>query len=354
MPNIFEYIGYSFWEYKSWNSEINGFTFTINIYDKTIPDSEKEYLFQEKTLISNFAILIKYGRDFNQSIVEKEIQEMTISKAKCRLNLSLYSQGENYTQEITTETLNKKVKTLEDSYIQEFLLRGLKNLRKKHPNKYKYLEIKPKGFCEILKIELKDYLYNADLLIEDKLIGITEESLNAIEKGSIFITSQGINFLTEKDKQQELKRISSKNSKTENDSETEKYDIAISFAGEDREVARQIADLLKQKRVKVFYDNFEESTLWGKNLYDYLNEIYSEKSKYCLMLLSENYKNKLWTNHERESAQARAFRENREYILPIKIDNTKIPGVNETVGYLDIKTHSIERIVELIVDKLNQ
>ncbi len=354
MPNIFEYIGYSFWEYKNWNAEINGFTFTINVYDKTVPNSEKEYLFQEKTLISTFAIIIKYGRNFNQLKVEKEIQEITISKAKCRLNLSLYSQGEDYTQEITTETLNKRVKPLEDSYIQEFLLRGLKNLRKKHPDKYKYLEIKPKGFCEILKIKIADYLFNADLLVEENLIGKAEDNFNAIEKGLIFITTQGIKFLNEKDKQEELKRISSKSSKVENDNETEKYDIAISFAGEDRGIASQIADSLRQKRIKVFYDSFEESTLWGKNLYDYLNEVYGEKSKYCLMLLSQNYKSKLWTNHERESAQARAFRENREYILPIKIDDTKIPGINETVGYLDINTHSIERIVELIIDKLNQ
>jgi len=45
-----------------------------------------------------------------------------------------------------------------------------------------------------------------------------------------------------------------------------KYDIALSFAGEDREYVEQVAILLKRFGVKVFYDKFEESNLWGKNL----------------------------------------------------------------------------------------
>ena len=133
-----------------------------------------------------------------------------------------------------------------------------------------------------------------------------------------------------------------------------KYDIAISFAGEDREIAENIATKLSEKKVSVFYDNFEKADIWGKNLYDYLSSIYSDKSKYCIMLLSKHYEKKLWTNLERKSAQARAFRENREYILPIRIDDTKITGIQETVGYIDIKSHSIEEIVELVMNKLKK
>ncbi len=44
------------------------------------------------------------------------------------------------------------------------------------------------------------------------------------------------------------------------------YDIAISFAGEDREVAASIAEKLKSQGIKVFYDSYEKATLWGKNL----------------------------------------------------------------------------------------
>ena len=56
--------------------------------------------------------------------------------------------------------------------------------------------------------------------------------------------------------------------------EQREFDIALSFAGENRDYVDQIANLLRDSGVKVFYDLFEEANLWGKNLYDYLSDIY--------------------------------------------------------------------------------
>ena len=61
---------------------------------------------------------------------------------------------------------------------------------------------------------------------------------------------------------------------------------------------------------------------------------------------------KLWTNHERQIAQARAFQENREYILPVRLDDTEIPGIPPTVGYLDLRAMTIEEVYEVLVEKL--
>ena len=130
------------------------------------------------------------------------------------------------------------------------------------------------------------------------------------------------------------------------------YDIAISFAGEDRAVALGIASELISEGVTVFYDEFEKSDLWGKNLYEHLISIYKDNSKYCLMLLSESYSKKLWTSHERKAAQARAFRENKEYILPLKLDNTEVPGTLETTGYLDYRSETDKTVAKLIIKKL--
>lgn len=44
-----------------------------------------------------------------------------------------------------------------------------------------------------------------------------------------------------------------------------KYDIALSFAGEDREYVEKVATLLKENGIKVFYDKFEQVDLWGKD-----------------------------------------------------------------------------------------
>ena len=42
----------------------------------------------------------------------------------------------------------------------------------------------------------------------------------------------------------------------------------------------------------------------GKNLYTHLSDVYENKALFTVMFISEHYKDKVWTNHERESAQA--------------------------------------------------
>lgn len=132
------------------------------------------------------------------------------------------------------------------------------------------------------------------------------------------------------------------------------YDVVISFAGEDREVAESIASNLVTKGINVFYDEYEQANLWGKDLYVHLTKIYRDKSKFCLMILSENYAKKQWTNHERKAAQARAFQENREYILPLRLDDSEIEGILGTTGYINFRQVSLERVIDLISEKVIQ
>jgi hypothetical protein len=132
-----------------------------------------------------------------------------------------------------------------------------------------------------------------------------------------------------------------------------KYDVALSFAGEDRQYAKELADLLEADRYSYFYDENERADLWGKDLYEHLSSVYKDQARYCVMFLSKNYAQKLWTNHERESAQARAFQENREYILPVRLDDTEISGILPTVGYLDLRSMTITEIYQDLVKKLS-
>jgi len=132
------------------------------------------------------------------------------------------------------------------------------------------------------------------------------------------------------------------------------YDVALSFAGEDRQHAEALAKALKAKGVSVFYDDFEKSKLWGEDLYTYLAELYSKRAKYCIMFLSKHYAEKSWTNHERKAAQSRAFSENRAYMLPIRLDETEIPGILGTFGYVDWNREGVEDITRYVLEKLNK
>lgn len=131
-----------------------------------------------------------------------------------------------------------------------------------------------------------------------------------------------------------------------------KYDVAISFAGEDRPVAEKLAASLVTVGLKVFYDEYEQANLWGKDLYTHLSKVYKDDSKYCLMLVSEHYARKQWTSHERRAAQARAFAESSEYILPLRLDDSEIDGVLDTTGYLDYRRFPVEKIVESLIIKI--
>ena len=130
------------------------------------------------------------------------------------------------------------------------------------------------------------------------------------------------------------------------------YDVALSFAGEDREYADELASHLTQQHIRVFYDSYEQADLWGKNLIEHLEEVYARRARFCVMFTSKAYAQKAWPTHERRAAQERAFQDIAgEYILPVRLDDTKIPGLPSTVAYIDIQV-GIERISKILVEKI--
>ena len=135
---------------------------------------------------------------------------------------------------------------------------------------------------------------------------------------------------------------------------TFQFDVALSFAGEDRAYVGDIAERLRSRDVRVFYDQYEQATLWGKDLYEHLDYVYQRAAQYCVLFASVHYAGKVWTNHERKSAQARALDENREYILPVRFDDTEIPGLRSTVAYIDARSITRDELIALISRKTQQ
>ncbi|HEX7154356.1 MAG TPA: TIR domain-containing protein [Thermoanaerobaculia bacterium] len=135
--------------------------------------------------------------------------------------------------------------------------------------------------------------------------------------------------------------------------EPDGYEVCLSFAGEQRAFVDEVADELRRAKVRVFYDGYEEVDLWGRDLYEHLNTIYRDRAQFCVMFISREYAAKQWTTLERKSAQARAFRQSSEYILPARFDDTELPGMNETIGYVDLRKTSPAKLAEMVVRKLS-
>lgn len=135
----------------------------------------------------------------------------------------------------------------------------------------------------------------------------------------------------------------------------EDYEVCLSFAGENRPYVQRVADALSAEGIRVFYDAYEKVELWGKDLYQHLDGIYRNRAKYCVVFISADYVQKLWCGHELKSAQARAFEEaHREYILPVRLDETEVAGILPTVGYVNGTTTLPEEVAHLIVEKLQR
>ena len=134
------------------------------------------------------------------------------------------------------------------------------------------------------------------------------------------------------------------------------YEVALSFAGEEREYVEKVAEYLNKNGVKVFYDESqeEEAKMWGVDLTEYLYGIYAKKARYCVMFISKNYAEKVWTRHEKRSALERAIKEKLEYILPARFDDTEIQGLPSTFKYVDLRIKTPEQVGNLVLMKLGK
>ena len=132
------------------------------------------------------------------------------------------------------------------------------------------------------------------------------------------------------------------------------YDVALSFAAEDRATADELANQLAARNIKVLRAEYQAADLGGSDFLTYIAEIYRTKARFCLLLISKHYPLKAWTIAERTSAREHTLRDPEEYILPIRLDDTDVRGVAEVRGYRDLRQSSMESIVDLVQGKLQE
>jgi glucokinase len=131
------------------------------------------------------------------------------------------------------------------------------------------------------------------------------------------------------------------------------YDVAFSFAGENRAYVKKIADDLSARGVSVFYDKSAEAKLWGADLPEALTDIFHSQARCVVAFISADYIKKIWPMLELRAALARAMIEHEAYLLPVRLDDAELPpGLRWTVGTVDARTASQEKVVDLILQKL--
>ena len=88
-----------------------------------------------------------------------------------------------------------------------------------------------------------------------------------------------------------------------------KYDVALSFAGEQREYVEEVALGLSSLGIFSFYDEneAEKDRLSKKHLVEEFHDIYENKAHLVVMFISKEYVKKPWPRHERRSTLSGAI-----------------------------------------------
>jgi hypothetical protein len=130
------------------------------------------------------------------------------------------------------------------------------------------------------------------------------------------------------------------------------WDVALSFAGAQRDYVGQVAGVLKARGMRCFYDADEQVRLWGTHLAEELPRIYAEESAAVVVFVSADYAGQDWTRLERRAAFSQAVKEAGAYVLPARFDDSKLPGLLPDVVTVDLRRYTPEQFADLVVEKL--
>jgi len=131
------------------------------------------------------------------------------------------------------------------------------------------------------------------------------------------------------------------------------FDVALSFAGDDRDFVRDVAEGLKREGLRIFFDEDYAAETWGEDLVEYFDQVYRVKSRFAIIFISRHYADKMWPRHERRSALARALEQRSAYVLPVRLDDTQLEGLRPTVGYVDARRVGLAALLRLAVQKIS-
>lgn len=106
------------------------------------------------------------------------------------------------------------------------------------------------------------------------------------------------------------------------------YDFAISFAGENRTLAREIATQLSFLDAHVFFDEHFEVNFLGGAWSAQFERIFGRDSRLVVCLLDKHYRDKIWPTFERECFLPRIANGD---VIPIFLDDTPFVGIPKDI-----------------------
>lgn len=112
------------------------------------------------------------------------------------------------------------------------------------------------------------------------------------------------------------------------------YDVAISYAGEQKEIASRVANILRADHFKVFFAPDRESEYIAEDMIAQFYRIYRYESRYVAAFVTEDYLRKDITMHEARTAMLRRQEEGRNCLIPIYFGKAALPRLDPDIHYI--------------------
>ena len=114
-----------------------------------------------------------------------------------------------------------------------------------------------------------------------------------------------------------------------------KYNVAVSYASEQRSYVERFVKRLHSLKLQVYYDRDEQAQMVGKILDQELHKIYIQQSRHCVLFLSNEYIKKPVTRYESQIILSETlFKDGFMYIF--KFDDVTLPGLNRNFVYINM------------------
>lgn len=135
-----------------------------------------------------------------------------------------------------------------------------------------------------------------------------------------------------------------------------RFQVALSFPGEKRDYVVQVADALAAAlgKEKVFYDQWYTAELSRPNLDTYLQKIYHDEAVLVVPFLCADYEHKQWCGLEWRAIRDLLKQRADDNIMPLRFDDTHIPGLFSIDGYIDLRQYDPIKTVEFILQRLKK
>ncbi|MEV4648341.1 toll/interleukin-1 receptor domain-containing protein [Saccharopolyspora sp. NPDC049357] len=132
------------------------------------------------------------------------------------------------------------------------------------------------------------------------------------------------------------------------------YDIAVSFAGEQRDYVEAVVGAAKDRGLKVFYDKDKGNEWWGRNFIREQRKVYGSQTRFFVPFISTEYLAKPIPMDEFSAVMMTAVKQGDEYVLPVLMGDVQVPPdlLHPHIGYLRSDDFTPEALAEQLVQKV--